>query len=37
MSIKFDKDPEAIEEYTVSVLTTLAVLAVPVLVLMASF
>lgn len=37
MSVKFDKNPEAIEEYTVSVLSTLAILAVPVLVLMASF
>jgi hypothetical protein len=37
MSVKFGKDPESIEEYTVTVLSTLAILAVPVLVLIASF
>lgn len=36
MSVKL-KDPETVEEVTISVLSTLAVLAVPVLTLLASF
>lgn len=37
MSVKFNSDPEIVEEFTVTVLSTLAILSVPVLVLLASF